>query len=360
MLHTQNWARARQRYADFWAHTLRGRALLQLSCPLEDAPDCPASAPLPVESLHDQWENIPLRHHNFLWSVYHRQYLAEGYPSCFINLGPGFLAACAGGSYKLAENTVWFENEQVVADYERDLDKVFLHRDGDAYRLVCDMTRYFAERADDRYHVSISDIGGSLDVVASLRGTQTLLTDLYDEPEGVLALTARVDEAWEQLYSELYALHQPYQSSTDTWQGLYCAGRYYALQCDFCAMISPDAFDRFVLPSLRRQCDFLDHALYHLDGPDELCHLDSLLAIPNLDAVQWVAGAGAAPDYDPCWFPMLRRIQDAGKNVVLLGVHGPDAHAALAELDQSRLFISAYCDDRRQAEQLLAFAERHA
>lgn len=48
------------------------------------------------------------------------------------------------------------------------------------------------------------------------------------------------------------------------WSGL--PGRVAKLQCDFSAMISPDMFKEFVLPYLKKQCDYLDYSLCHLDG----------------------------------------------------------------------------------------------
>ena len=37
--------------------------------------------------------------------------------------------------------------------------------------------------------------------------------------------------------------------------GLWAPMRWYPLQCDFSAMISPDMFAEFVLPDLAEQCD---------------------------------------------------------------------------------------------------------
>ena len=57
-------------------------------------------------------------------------------------------------------------------------------------------------------------------------------------------------------------------------------------------MISTRMFEDVFLPGLVDECRFLDRSIYHLDGPGALRHLDSILAIPELDALQWVFGAG--------------------------------------------------------------------
>ncbi len=45
------------------------------------------------------------------------------------------------------------------------------------------------------------------------------------------------------------------------------------LQCDFAYMISPQMFERFVLPDLTACCEALEHGFYHLDGKGQIRHL---------------------------------------------------------------------------------------
>ena len=83
------------------------------------------------------------------------------------------------------------------------------------------------------------------------------------------------------------------------------------LQCDFAYMIGPKAFDEFVKPELSASCRRLANAFYHLDGPGQLAHLDSLLSIPELKGVQWIPGRGS-PD-SRHWPEVFRKIRNAGK-----------------------------------------------
>jgi hypothetical protein len=47
-----------------------------------------------------------------------------------------------------------------------------------------------------------------------------------------------------------------------------------------------------------------------------LRHLDRILAVPEIHAVQWVQGAGNDAPILP-WLPVIKKIQAAGKGVVV-------------------------------------------
>ena len=69
-------------------------------------------------------------------------------------------------------------------------------------------------------------------------------------------------------------------------------------------------------PFIREQCRWLDYSLYHLDGVAAVRHLDALLEIEELDAIQWTPGVGEPQGGDPRWYDLYRRIRAAGKSVM--------------------------------------------
>ena len=71
----------------------------------------------------------------------------------------------------------------------------------------------------------------------------------------------------------------------------------------------------FVLPTLTRQIGWLDHSLYHLDGPDAIRHLPAIMEIDELDALQWTAGAAKPDGASPVLYKIYDQVAAAGKGM---------------------------------------------
>ena len=113
-------------------------------------------------------------------------------------------------------------------------------------------------------------------------------------------------------------------------------------------------FERNVLPELEIMLSNLDFALYHLDGPGAIRHLDHLLQLSALKGIQWTPGEGQPPVVE--WIPMYRRIQKAGK---LLHLHGEARYAerVLRALKPEGLMYVTWCETQAEAEELIRKAE---
>jgi hypothetical protein len=138
---------------------------------------------------------------------------------------------------------------------------------------------------------------------------------------------------------------------------VWAPGRMAKLQCDFSAMISPGMFEEFALPYLAEQCERLDYTVYHLDGVEAIKHLDLILSIPGLNALQWTPGANQPGLSDPRWLDIYRRARKAGKSLLLLGVDGKDAPRLVEELGPEGLLIGTSAGSQEEGEALLRAAE---
>ena len=242
----------------------------------------------------------------------HWRFYGDAFPHFFINYGPGTAAAFSGAGLRAAPDTAWFEAAAAFAT-GRSPHRARPEEHLVAPRAACDGGPRPAP--GDRIQISIADIGGNLDILASLRGTDRLLMDVTEQPAEVRHCRRKVTRLWLEVFNELYALIQPHCAGCVPWAPTWALGPTYMLQSDFSYMISPSMFKEFVLPDLKACCDHLDNSFYHLDGVGELPHLDQLLAIPNLHGIQWIPGAGKPPPSE--WPEVLDRIRSAGKLVQL-------------------------------------------
>lgn len=241
-------------------------------------------------------------------------YLGDAFPAVIPDFGPGVIAVFVGGRAEVGMDTVWFHPREdvLVKDLMFELDS-----QDEWYLRVQDIMRCAQERWEGEVQVGMTDLGGNLDILSTFRPGEKLLLDLYDNPEGVKAATWSAHTVWWQAYDALNAILQPTNPGYTAWTPIFSAEPYYILQCDFCYMIGPDMFDEFVKPELTASCERLVNPFYHLDGPGQLPHLDSLLTIDALKGVQWIPGAGQ-PGFEH-WPEIYRKIRDAGKLIQFSG-----------------------------------------
>ena len=302
-----DWTPIRHAHDAFWKGDL-DRPILCLTGQTADAPDLahhgyiPAYSPAPIDQIVD----ITEQHLQHTW------YAGDGYPSVFTNYGAGVAAVymrLASGHYQ-PDGGVWFDP---ATDEDPENLTVTAHTDTDWFTHTDAFVRQCAERFGDKAQISIPDLGGMLDVLASYRTTERLLTDMIDRPDTIDRLVREALDAWWVYYDHFHAIIATRCPGSIAWACVWSPGRTYMFQSDFCYMISPAMFERFVLPELTDCCSRVDHAFYHLDGIGQLPHLDMMLGIDGLHGVQWIPGAGQKPAAQ--WPDVLNRILGAGKKM---------------------------------------------
>ncbi len=242
-------------------------------------------------------------------------YIGDTYPRMFANLGVASLAVFLGCNPIFAKDTIWYQH--IFDDPE--CCTISLPENNPWLDWSLKTTQKSLQYAQGRFKVGIPDLCEHLDVLASLFDTQNLLINMFDCEDDIIRLSKEVQECWFKVYDMHYKLvkeadgfcnYGPFQ--------LLGAGRTAKLQCDMSAMIGRDMFDTFVLPFLQEQTEWLDNSLYHLDGPDALKHLDSILSLKELSALQWTPGAGNCDGGDEQWDFIYEKALNAGKSVYAL------------------------------------------
>jgi 5-methyltetrahydrofolate--homocysteine methyltransferase len=102
-------------------------------------------------------------------------------------------------------------------------------------------------------------------------------------------------------------------AQTITWADVYAPGRCEMVQCDFAVMLSPEMFERFVMPYLRRMTGYMDRSCYHLDGTPQTRFLEQLCSLPKLHAIQWNPEPPAPPPLE--WLGFFREVRRRGRSL---------------------------------------------
>jgi hypothetical protein len=79
-------------------------------------------------------------------------------------------------------------------------------------------------------------------------------------------------------------------------------------------MLSPEMFREFALEEAEYEASFFDYSIWHLDGTGQFKHLDDILAIPRLNAIQYVDEKRRDPiEFADVWEKILK----TGKSIIL-------------------------------------------
>jgi hypothetical protein len=355
MYYKDDWEKARKRFEAFWECDMLDRCCISVTA--QRAAALPTNVELRApKDLVEQWTSPELAFstYEFVFSIGY--FGGEAFPATSAYLGPGVLAALVGSDYTLQPDTVWFGRVPVLNDWKA-RKPLALDRGHELWKALVDLTEYYSSKAPGRHVVGMTDLGGAFDIAVSLRGTQELIFDLIDEPGEVEKLIREIDAAWFTCFDELYAIMKKHRDGMTTWMPLYCEGRWYPLQCDFSANLSPQIFDRYVKPSLAREAAHLDRAIYHLDGPDALKYVDSILDIDAIHGIQWVPGDTGVPESSVAhdrWFPLYEKIQARKKSLVLMDVTPGEVEKILSRISAKGLFLTTRCDSQQEADELIA------
>ncbi len=265
-------------------------------------------------SLEERWFDVEYQIEAFERSIAGRVFPGETFPIFVPNLGPNVYSAFYAGRLEFAEVTSWYE--PVIADLE---DLSALQADpfaGGYFRKLDELTRAALARCGDRYLVGYPDLHPSVDCAAAWRGLSNLCLDMVTDPEKLQPLMEKSVADFHRVFDYFDTLLKAHGQPSVTWLGLPTTGKMHIPSCDVAATISPAYFARFSLPLLKRELIGMTHCVYHVDGKGVAQHLDYILGLSEIQAIQWVQGLGKdAPIMQ--WVPLLKRIQRAGRSIVV-------------------------------------------
>ncbi|MBN2156104.1 MAG: hypothetical protein JW776_08675 [Candidatus Lokiarchaeota archaeon] len=276
-----------------------------------------SSVPYSSWDLAKNNDAIEIIYDKFIRNSTNQKWGAEMFPNFWPNYGPGIMAAVFGCEPEYKNSTVWFHHPISLDDIVPLLESAQLNSNNKWYARLLQVTQFVAERSNGQFSVGMSDIGGVLDILSSFLGPTEIIIAMRRNPGIIDTCRSIILEKLINVYDDLQNIIDNYNLGCNGWLNVWCPKRYYTIQCDFAAMLSPKYFKRFALPDIITQAEHLDYAIYHLDGPNEIPHIADLLAEPSITGIQWVPGIGQPSTESEKWFPLYNKIQDAEKNLVL-------------------------------------------
>ena len=265
-------------------------------------------------SLKDRWMDTEFVVNDYAERLGNKPLLAETFPVYFPNLGPNWYAGCFGAPLQFGEVTSWAI--EVIDDYDAWLPKLKFDWECELFRKMVELTDYALSICKGKFIVGYTDLHPGMDCAVALRGTNDTLYDLIDRPEQVEKLVKICEAPFFEVFDFFDAKLRAQGMPSATWMTLPSFGKLHIPSADFSAMISTEHFDRFIYPIVAEECKYFTHNIFHLDGKGVANHTDSILALPNVQAIQWVQGMG---NDEPImqWVPYLKRIMASGKSIII-------------------------------------------
>ena len=355
----ENWEQSRQRFVKWWNRDglligMWGAPETKLS--LHEA----VAVPSVPATLEERYCNAAFRASENHYRLSHSFYPLDILPSAITDLGPGSLALFLGSRPGFSDDTVWYypcmENE---AAPER-LPPLRFDESNRWWKITEEILRRCAEAARGKYLVACPDLVENMDTLSSLRGAQTLCFDLVERPEWVEEKIREINDVWFAAYQRIYDIIK-LDDGSSAFGAFYIwgPGKVAKVQCDASAMFSPKMYRRFVAPALAAQCEWLDQSLYHLDGTQALIHLDALLEIAPLDAIEWTPQAGLETGGNKRWYDLYRRILSAGKSVQVVNVEPGEVVPLLDAIGNRGVYILIQFKNEQEVGQVLKRVESY-
>jgi hypothetical protein len=296
-------------------------------------------------NLKARWFDAEFQVDSFIKSIEGRRFYGETFPVFSPNLGPSVYAAFHGAQLEYAEVTSWAEH---CVQKKEDIQRLKFDRSNEYYVGIEELTRVALEKCAGKFLVGYTDLHGSLDCVADWRGQENLCLDLSDAPEAVHEMLDIANENFLPLFDHYDEVLKAHGQLSVTWMNIPSRGKMHIPSCDFTAMVSTKTFCEFYLPSLLNEVRHMTHNIFHVDGRGVLRHIDRILAIPEINAIQWVQGVGNdLPILQ--WIPVIKKIQAAGKGV-LVDLQLDELEPFIAEIEPDGLFICVPADEKDQPE----------
>ncbi len=346
MRYKDDWDLAKKRIEAFWQGEIIDRCCISIKTPKLAQMPRPKFQPKTYEDNVKYWTDPEIIIERERLRMENTYYAGEAFPAIFVNLGAGGHAGFFKGEKHQFGESVWFfpgisDPREVEFD-----ENSFL------FKKTVELAKAFAEDSKGDYMVSMPDSTGNADALSHLLGPDELLPLMLEDEEGVHEALDKIQLSYERVMRDVYAAVKDVNEggSVVDWLDIWMPGFGAQMQSDMSVMISNPMFKEFIMPELTAQCKFLDYPLYHFDGTEQIRHLDDILSIPELRAIQWTQVTGQKPCTE--YFDELRKIQTAGKKLIII-VNPDQIEPIMENLSSKGLYLKIYGWDPEASDEII-------
>jgi hypothetical protein len=346
----KNWEESKQHYLDWW----NGKGLvisMWEHLEKDGEPHEWVSEPFKPSSWEQFYFDPQWRAEYLHYQLSRSSFLADILPVANTHLGPGSLSAILGAELEAGEDTIWIRPRSDLSN------EIIFDRHNKWWQLHLDLLKACKTKSNGKYYVGCPDLIEGLDTLAGMKGTDKVLMDMLMDPEVLEQQLQLVNEIYFEVFDQIYELINEKGEMTFCYFSLWAPGKVSKLQSDISAMISENDFKRFVQPYIREQCCKIEYTLYHLDGVDALRHLDTILEIDELNAVQWTPGVGEPQGGDPRWYELYKRILASGKSIMPCWVELTELKPLLDNVGSEGLNILMHFRKEKEVEEAIKIVE---
>jgi len=353
MLWHENWRQAQVNFVKWWR---REGAVIAVQAP-KDTPWEQIEKPESVKDLEVNWLDPHYRTRRQIYQL-SRTWCGGDVPPVFeTSIGPGSLGTFVGSEPGLAPDTVWYhpciDDPDTYPEIRFDPDDYWFN----VHRLLIETG---VRNSKGRYFVGMPDLIENIDILAQMRSPQTLMIDMIERPRWVEKCVSQLNRVYFEAFERLYRIIQlPDGGNIFAPFKIWGPGKTAKVQCDASAMFSAEMFRRFVVPALTEQCRWLDNSMYHLDGTQAMHHLDALLEIDALDAIEWTPQSGIENGGHPRWYPLYRKILNAGKCVQAIGVSPDEVKPLLDACGAAGMYIMCNAGSESEARRVVETVNKY-
>jgi hypothetical protein len=239
--------------------------------------------------------------------------LGESFPIYTAYMGPQVYAAFYGSELDYAGNGSWVKP---IIESFNDIDNIQLDMDNEYFQTLEKMTQLGIEKGKGKFLTGQPPLSPGLDCMAAWRGVEQLCVDMATNPHEVKRMGQRSISDFAGIYDHFDNLIRQSHGLSVNWMGLPTTSRTHIPTYEFAALISPEMFIQFGLPLIQEEVKGITHNIFLVDGKEIARHLDAVLSVPEIDALQWVQGMGKdAPIMQ--WTPFLKKFQEIKMPVVV-------------------------------------------